>query len=921
MPWKSMPRTSALRKRSGASIRRKLRALRPASPRTRAWKLGALTFGLTQLVLLFWWIAFFPGLMSYDSVMYIWQATTSNWSTSHSVAYNSLLWLSLQLSGEVALLTLAQATWMAAGLAYAVVGLRRLRVPGRWLAIAAAVAVCLPVVGTFTVYVSKDAAFVICEVWLLGTVARLVANRVDGSTVAPKRLLWTLFAEFALMALFRPNGFVVIALATVGLAAVLSGVRWRLAACGLAAIAVGFVANVAVYPALGVRPAGSELVLGPAYADLAVAFKQRPSVFHAADRALLAEVAPLSYWRSTANCYSADATVAPGRPQFSLEAARTHQAELFNLWLTILKRAPDVITQARLCRGSIAWNPFPGPAEGWTVKIPIEGVTRFFEFPAARIAQSPYRDAVHRAPPSDTALQTGVFLRRLSDTRSFEWFLWRGATWAYVSYVAVFLFARRRRSVAVMALVAVIVANQITVAVNNPNQLVRYMVGPLILGILLLPLAFVSRARLSPAGTGDEAGKAGEAGRQASREAGDAAGVAARLGRSLAWEIARLEITRLGDHSLGRSLAWEITHRMLAMDGLEIAHRRLHNQHLAGGRLIDPVAVVRHLGAMQSQEYALARWSIGQRTHGFDDAAVQSLVDDGRILRTHVLRPTWHFVAADDIAWIQALTSPRVHVFNAYYNRQHGLDEDHAARANRVICNALRGGNHLTRLELAHALALSGLEATGNRLAYVVMRAELDGLIANGPMRGKQQTYALISERAPHAAALEPEEALAEITRRYFVSHGPATIKDFSWWSSLTTTQIKRGLAILGSDLASELVDGVTYWFAPTAASPRERSPTAHVLQAYDEYTVAYTESRAVTNVAGVAVPSPSANTPGHSIIVDSQLMGLWRRLTRGRGVEAHTALARHLSSAQRRAIDTAFARYAAFAGVPVTVN
>src|SRR5690606_31606514 len=162
----------------------------------------------------------FPGLMSYDSVMYLWQATTNNWSTSHSVAYNALLWLSLQLSGEVALLTLAQTVAMAGGLAYAVVGLRRLRVPGRWVgdaagvAIAAGLAVCLPAVGTFTSYVSKDTAFVICQVWLLGTVARLVAGRMASPREPARRLLWTVFAELALMALFRQNGFVVIALTT-----------------------------------------------------------------------------------------------------------------------------------------------------------------------------------------------------------------------------------------------------------------------------------------------------------------------------------------------------------------------------------------------------------------------------------------------------------------------------------------------------------------------------------------------------------------------------------------------------------------------------------------------------------------------------------------------------------------------------------
>jgi hypothetical protein len=357
------------------------------------------------------------------------------------------------------------------------------------------------------------------------------------------------------------------------------------------------------------------------------------------------------------------------------------------------------------------------------------------------------------------------------------------------------------------------------------------------------------------------------------------------------------------------------------MDGLEIAHRRLHGQHLSSAPLADPAAVVGHMGAVQAQEYAIAKWSVGQRTAGFDDAAVQRAIDEGAILRTHALRPTWHFVAAADIVWLQALTGPRVHAFNAYYNRAHGLDDEHAAMTNKAITGVLRGGNHLARKELAAALAKVGVEASGNRLAYVVMRAELDGLIANGVMRGKQHTYALISERAPDALTLEPDEALAELTRRYFTSHGPATVKDFSWWSSLTATQIKRGLQLCGSALASEKVDGLTFWFAPSPPPQRDRSSAVHVLQGYDEYFVAYTESRRMANLARHPVGVPNENALVHPIVLDSQFVGFWRRVVNRGGIIAEVAPATGLTSTRRRAIEAAFARYAEFAGVPVAVE
>jgi hypothetical protein len=357
------------------------------------------------------------------------------------------------------------------------------------------------------------------------------------------------------------------------------------------------------------------------------------------------------------------------------------------------------------------------------------------------------------------------------------------------------------------------------------------------------------------------------------------------------------------------------------MDGLEIAQRRLRNQLLAGERPADPVDVVRHFGCVQAQEFAVAKWAVAQRAAGAVDAAtMQRLVDDGAILRTHALRPTWHFVAAVDIGWIQALTAPRVHAFSAYYYRQHGLDDEFTARTNKVIVGALRGGNHLTRKELGAALATAGLAATGNRLAYIVMRAELDALIANGSMRGKQHTYALVEERVSDPVALSGDAALAELTRRYFAAHGPATVKDFAWWSSLTVAQIKQGIALLGADLASETVNGQTLWFAPADPPAAEPSPTAYALPVYDEYWVAYKDSRWVTNLAGRTIGEGIDMLVVHPLVLDTQLIGLWRLATSPRELVVTPQPVVRLTAAQRRAVEKSFQEYAAFAGRPVTV-
>ncbi|HTF09709.1 MAG TPA: winged helix DNA-binding domain-containing protein [Asanoa sp.] len=359
------------------------------------------------------------------------------------------------------------------------------------------------------------------------------------------------------------------------------------------------------------------------------------------------------------------------------------------------------------------------------------------------------------------------------------------------------------------------------------------------------------------------------------------------------------------------------------MEASEIAPRRLHQQHLAGPPCADPVAAVRRLGCVQAQEYAVAKWSLGQRcAPGVTDADVQRLLDDGTILRTHLLRPTWHFVLGEELGWIQAVTAHRVHVFNGHYNRMHGLDAATAAATTKVITDALRGGNHLTRKELAAALSDAGFSATGNKLAYVVMFAELDGLIANGVQRGKQHTYALVEERAPAPRRLDPIAGLAELTRRYFTSHGPATIKDFAWWSSLTVAEIKRGIAACGAALASEVVDGRTLWFAADAPAPAP-PPAAALLQGYDEYVVAYSDTKFAYNLAG-ASPAPGQYTENmmfHPIAFDGQVGALWRRKAGPKGIALDIDLLIDPTERQRRALKTEIDRYEAFAGLPVTVS
>ena len=350
------------------------------------------------------------------------------------------------------------------------------------------------------------------------------------------------------------------------------------------------------------------------------------------------------------------------------------------------------------------------------------------------------------------------------------------------------------------------------------------------------------------------------------------------------------------------------------------ALRQLH-QGLSGAPLTSPSHVVAHLGAVQAQEFGPATWSLGQRSASPSRDQVRAEFDAGSFVRTHALRPTWHFLHAADLRWIQALTAPRVRIQTRYYERQAGVDDDLAARASAVFASALRGGNALTRGELGAALAAAGIEASGNRLAYLTMRSELDATLVSGPMRGKQHTYALADERVPAGPVLSGDEALHELTRRYFTGHGPATAKDFAWWSSLTLAQVRRGLELVGDELSSETVEGLTFhWAAGGHAGSQERAGvdgTVHLLQTYDELLVAYAESRHAAYTPAGRSGSEARGGLAPSVMLAGRVVGRWHATCAAGRLEVRVTPAGAWTDERRSAAQAAVARYAAFTGRP----
>jgi len=349
-----------------------------------------------------------------------------------------------------------------------------------------------------------------------------------------------------------------------------------------------------------------------------------------------------------------------------------------------------------------------------------------------------------------------------------------------------------------------------------------------------------------------------------------------------------------------------------------IAPRRLANQHLTGKPFDRPEDVVGWFGAVQAQDYPGAKWAIAQRTRAISDAAIDQVFADGAILRTHVMRPTWHFVRRDDIRWMLELTAPRVHAANAYSYRKFELDHSVFRGSNRAVATALAGRGQLTRTECARVLHEAGIAANGLRLGYLMMRAELDGVICSGARRGKQFTYALLDERAPKARKLERNEALAELASRYFTSHGPALLQDFVWWSGLTAADAKHGIR-LASNLVEEVIGGKTYWDGSSPVRPTARVPTGHLLPNYDEFLIAYRDHspnfRGPLPVDAAALNQMLAR---HIVVVDGQVVGGWRSAAEHKALRIDATLLVELNRAERACLQTAGERYGRFLGTAV---
>jgi DNA glycosylase AlkZ-like len=344
---------------------------------------------------------------------------------------------------------------------------------------------------------------------------------------------------------------------------------------------------------------------------------------------------------------------------------------------------------------------------------------------------------------------------------------------------------------------------------------------------------------------------------------------------------------------------------------MNIAYQRLLNQHLARPGFEQPSNAVAWLGAVQSQDYPGAKWALGQRLRNATDETIERAFTEGSILRTHVMRPTWHFVTPADIRWMVKLTASRVNARMAPYHRKYELDQKVFSRSNSALEKALRGGKQLTRNQLRVALERAGVPtADPVRAHHIMMRAELDGLVCSGARTGKQFTYALLEERVVPARALERDEALAELAKRYFQSHGPATVRDFVWWSGLTTADARSGLEMVKSQFTSEVIDNHCYWFSPQDTKQALNSPAVYLLSNYDEY-VSYHDRVAIFDKSQVKRLIFS-----HFILSKGRIKGTWRRAFNRDHVMVESKRIDQLTRTEERGLTEAVRLYGNFLGI-----
>lgn len=337
----------------------------------------------------------------------------------------------------------------------------------------------------------------------------------------------------------------------------------------------------------------------------------------------------------------------------------------------------------------------------------------------------------------------------------------------------------------------------------------------------------------------------------------------------------------------------------------------MYNQQIIDSRFNQPEDVVSYMVAMQAQDYAGAQWAIGLRMPNAKSNTIEKALNEGKILRTHLLRPTWHFVSPTDIRWLLTLTAPRIHAASVAMDKKFELTDKLFAQSNDLLAKALQNNQQLTRPEIDNLLKQAGIATNDSRLSLLLIRAELDQVICSGARNGKQFSYALLDDRAPLTQPLSHEEALTKLAAGYFNSRGPATLHDFAYWAGLTITDARLGLENAKLNLVNEIIDGKTYWMPFNKEINIHQKNKAYLLPMYDEFAIAYKDRDAMVNP--LYLKQAMYVIFDAAIVVDNQVVGTWRRTIKKSGADITLNLFGKLNKTQTTAVEIAIKKYQKF--------
>jgi hypothetical protein len=353
----------------------------------------------------------------------------------------------------------------------------------------------------------------------------------------------------------------------------------------------------------------------------------------------------------------------------------------------------------------------------------------------------------------------------------------------------------------------------------------------------------------------------------------------------------------------------------------DIPHYRIISQQIAGTKCKTAKEIVGWMGAMQAQDFSMARWGVGMRLPGSTEETITEAINRGEIIRTHLMRPTWHIAAAEDIHWMLELTAPQIKTFMRSRDNALGLTPDVIKKSSSIIEKALQKEMFLTREALAAKLKSGKILTGDNRVSHILMQAELAAIICSGKAEGNRQTYTLLPERVKQKKRFTHDEALAQLAERYFRSHCPATLNDFIWWSGLPVRDARLALEIVKEKFVSETIGENTYYFTGSFTFPKRSGNSVHLIPAYDEFIISYKDRSAFLSkeINKKAISNNGVFKP--VIVVNGLAAGIWKRRVKKDKMIFTAELFRPVDKSIKNLIEKEAAAYGRFLNRKVEIS